>query len=132
MSTKLPQFSGREDPEKAEEWVEEVETALRVVETPNRLWVRFGMYLLIGDAKAWRKTLLEIKYRGEEPAWDEFTEKFRGTYIPPVAMKKKIQEFLELAQQGSFVAEYAAQFRHLEQYCPYLLLTEKERSCKFV
>ncbi|CAN6445433.1 unnamed protein product [Victoria cruziana] len=132
MSTKPPQFSGREDPEKAEEWVEEIETALRIVETPDRLWVRFGTYMLIADAKAWWKTLLQIRYAGNEPTWDEFVEQFRETYIPPVAREKKVREFVELAQRGRSVAEYAAQFRHLERYCPHLLGTEKERAGKFV
>lgn len=51
--------------------------AFNIVEVPKRLKVRFGMYMLIEDAEAWWSTLLQIKYGGEEPMWDEFVEKLK-------------------------------------------------------
>lgn len=75
MSAKLPQFLSRKDPEKAEEWLEETEKAFEIMKIPDRLWVKFGTYMLIGDIKAWW-TLLQIIYGGEELAWEEFAEQF--------------------------------------------------------
>lgn len=99
MSTKPPQFMGREGPDKAKEWLEKVEKALYIMEIPVRLWVRFSTYILVGDAKAWWKTLLEVKYGREEPVWEEFVDQFRQTYIPKV-VKERMHEFLELVQGG--------------------------------
>ncbi|CAN6476356.1 unnamed protein product [Victoria cruziana] len=53
MSTKPPRFSGREGPDRAEEWLEKVEKLFDIMDIPTRIWARFDIFLLIDDAKAW-------------------------------------------------------------------------------
>ncbi|CAN6453895.1 unnamed protein product [Victoria cruziana] len=132
MGAKPPRFSGREGPDRAEEWLEEVEKTFDITDTPAQLWVRFGTFLLIDDAKAWWRTQRDIRYRDQQPTWDEFATQFRETYIPQVAREQRVREFLELSQAGKSVADYAARFRHLQWYCPHLFNSERESAGKFV
>ncbi|CAN6446159.1 unnamed protein product [Victoria cruziana] len=132
MSTRPPRFTGKEGPDRAEEWLEEIERAFEMMDIPPRLWIRFGTFQLVEDAKAWWKSLLEIRYEGQQPTWEEFSIQFRETYVPQVARERRMREFLELAQAGRPVADYAARFRHLQRYCPHLFGSEKERAGKFV
>ncbi|CAN6454250.1 unnamed protein product [Victoria cruziana] len=97
-----------------------------------RHWVRFGTFLLIDDAKVWWKSLLNIRFGGQHPTWEEFSVQFRETYVPQVTRERRVREFLELAQSGRSVAEYAVKFRHLQRYSPQLFGSEKERANKFV
>ncbi|CAN6476465.1 unnamed protein product [Victoria cruziana] len=126
MSTKPPRFTEKEQPDKAEEWLEEVEKAFGIMEIHVHLWVRFGTFLLVEDAKAWWRSLLEIRYGRQELAWEEFSVQFRETYVPHVTKECKMREFLELTQAGRPVANYTARFRHLQRYCSHLFSSEKE------
>ncbi|CAN6483532.1 unnamed protein product [Victoria cruziana] len=132
MSTKPPRFTSREGADKAEEWLEEIEKAFDIMDTPVRHWVRFGTFLLVEDAKAWWKTVLDIRFGGQQPTWEEFAAQFRETYVPQVARERRVREFLELAQSGRSVADYAARFRHLQRYSPHLFGLERERANRFV
>ncbi|CAN6463009.1 unnamed protein product [Victoria cruziana] len=132
MGTKPPRFTGREGPDQAEEWLEEVEKAFEMMDTPARLWIRFGTFLLVDDAKAWWRSQVQIRFGGQQPTWEEFATQFRETYVPQVARERRIREFLELVQAGKPVADYAARFQHLQRYCPHLFSSEKEQAGKFV
>ncbi|CAN6447220.1 unnamed protein product [Victoria cruziana] len=107
MSTKPPQFTGRKGADRAEEWLEEVEKAFDIMDIPVRHWVRFDTFLLVEDAKAWWKTLLDIR-------------------------EHRIREFLEIVQSGRSIADYAARFRHFQCYSPHLFGSERERASRFV
>ncbi|CAN6477451.1 unnamed protein product [Victoria cruziana] len=39
IGTKPPRFIGREGPDQAEEWLEEVEKAFEMMDTPTHLWI---------------------------------------------------------------------------------------------
>lgn len=96
MSTRTPQLNGKKVSDKAKEWLREMEKAFRIVEVSELLLVRFETYMLIGDAKNWWRTLLEIKYSAEESTWNEFVQQFLQAYTPEVVKERKLQEFLEL------------------------------------
>lgn len=49
---KPPNFSGKEGPDLAEEWLREIKKAFNIIEVLDRLRVRFGTYMLIEDAEA--------------------------------------------------------------------------------
>lgn len=52
-----------------------------IIEVPERLKVSFRTNMLIENAEAWWSTLLEVKYRGDEPRWEEFAKQFRQAYL---------------------------------------------------
>ncbi|CAN6465657.1 unnamed protein product [Victoria cruziana] len=93
-------------------------------------WVRFGTFLLVEDAKVWWKTVLDIWFGGQRPTWEEFATQFRETNVSQVAREHR--EFLELAQSGRSVVDYAARFRYLQCYSPHLFASERKRSNRFV
>lgn len=132
MSVRPTQFNGREISDKVKEWLREMEKAFWIVEVPEHLWDMFGTYMLFGDAKNWWRTLLKIKYKGEELAWNEFVQQIQQAYIPQVAKERKMQEFLELGQKGKAMAKYAAQFHHLEKYYHHVFSTDQEHVGKFI
>lgn len=72
MRVKPLQFISREGLDKVKEWLEEMAKAFEIIEILNRLWVKFDIFMLVEDIKVWWKTLLGIKYGGQEPAWEEF------------------------------------------------------------
>lgn len=98
MNAKPPNFCCKEGPDRAraEEWLREIEKAFSIVKVPERLKVTFGTYMLVEDAEAWWSTLFEIKYRGEEPTWEQLTEQFKQAYVSRVVREKRVREFLEL------------------------------------
>lgn len=49
-----------------------------------------------------------------------------------MARKKRVRKFLVLTQNSRTLAEYVAQFHHLERYYPHMFATELERADKFV
>ncbi|CAN6455374.1 unnamed protein product [Victoria cruziana] len=132
MSTKPLRFNGKEGADRAEGWLEEVENAFDIMDIPLRHRVRFGTSLLVDDAKAWWKSLLDIRFGGQQPTWEEFSAEFRETYVPQVARDHRVREFLDLVQAGRSVAEYVARFGHLQRYSPQLFSSERERANRFV
>ncbi|CAN6453987.1 unnamed protein product [Victoria cruziana] len=132
MSAKPRRFTSKGRADRAEEWLDEVENVFDIMDTPAWHWVHFGTFLLVKDAKAWWKYLLDIIFEGQQLTWEEFSTEFRETYVSQVARERRVREFLELAQAGRSVAEYAAKFRHLQHYSPHLFSSEKERTNKFV
>jgi hypothetical protein len=58
-------------------------------------------------------------------------ETFYATYFPAHEKSRKMQEFLNLQQRSSTLAEYVTRFRSLEHYCPNLYATKKDRALKF-
>lgn len=46
MSTKLPNFTGKEDHDKVDKWLKVIEKAFKILEIPECLWVKFGTHML--------------------------------------------------------------------------------------
>lgn len=53
MSVKPPNFRGTERPNKAEEWLWEIEKSFSIIEIPEKLKVSFMTYILIEDVEAY-------------------------------------------------------------------------------
>ncbi|KAF3785724.1 hypothetical protein EJ110_NYTH27172 [Nymphaea thermarum] len=95
------------NPDKAKEWIEEVERIFGLLKMPEEDEVNYGSYLLKGDAKNWWQSTSEIR-------------------------DKKMQEFLDLQQNQLSLEEYITKYRHLEVYCPHLYTTDEARANQFV
>ena len=135
MELSPPAFTGKEDPDAAEEWVRAISEIFEILEVPAERQVSFATYRLQGDAKSWWETTREVRYMPEERrtlTWEEFTTVFMDTYFPQYARDRKKQEFLDLRQGSMKVAEYTTRFRHLEKYCPHTYTTDEARAKKYV
>lgn len=99
MGENLPNFNGREGDDEAELWLTQIEKIFNVIEFPERLKVRYGIYVLVDDVESRWHTQLAIKYDNIHPNWNGFGKLFKNTYIPSMARERKM-EFLELSQSG--------------------------------
>ncbi|KAF3780126.1 hypothetical protein EJ110_NYTH39979 [Nymphaea thermarum] len=103
MAMQLPVFTGGGSPDKANEWIEEVQSTR------------------------------EIRYTGQlSISWKQFRDSFFSTYFPVHVRDKKMQEFLDLQQNQLSLEEYITKYRHLEVYCLHLYTTDGARASKFV
>ncbi|KAF3773727.1 hypothetical protein EJ110_NYTH54727 [Nymphaea thermarum] len=133
MSMLPPVFTGDSSPDKAEEWIEEIERIFEVLEVPGGNKVNFGSYMLKGDAKRWWKSTREIQFADQQMiSWRQFRDSFFSTYFPVQTRNKKMREFLDLQQNHLGLEEYITKYRHLEAYCPHLYTTAEARADKFV
>ncbi|KAF3775812.1 hypothetical protein EJ110_NYTH49604 [Nymphaea thermarum] len=132
MTMQPPIFTGDGSPDKAEEWIEEIERIFEVLEVPGGNKVKYGSYMLKGDAQRWWKSTREIQFADQQTiSWRQFKDSFFSTYFPVQARNKKMQEFLDLQQNHLSLEEYVTKYRHLEAYCPHLYTTAEARADKF-
>ena len=108
-----------------------MERIFHVLQVDDDRKVDFGTYHLQKDAERWWATTWEIKFGNQPIEWEQFVEAFYAVYFPAHERSRKKQEFLDLQQRSSSLAEYVTRFRSLERYCPNLYTTEKERALKF-
>ncbi|KAF3777051.1 Transmembrane protein, partial [Nymphaea thermarum] len=133
MTMQPPVFTGDGSPDKAEAWIEEIERIFEVLEVPGSNKVKYGSYMLKGDAQRWWKSTREIQFADQQTiSWRQFRDSFFSTYFPVQARNKKMQEFLDLQQNHLSLEEYVTKYRHLEAYCPHLYTTAEARADKFV
>ncbi|KAF3772006.1 hypothetical protein EJ110_NYTH58996 [Nymphaea thermarum] len=117
MTMQPPVFTGDGSPDKAEEWIEEIERIFEVLEVPGG--VNFGSYMLKGDAQRWWKSTREIQFADQQTiSWRQFRDSFFSTYFPVQAKNKKMREFLDLQQKHLSLEENITKYRHLEAYYP--------------
>jgi hypothetical protein len=64
-------------------------------------------------------------------SWREFTEAFRGVYIPPGLVEIKLGEFLALNQGTKTVTQYLHAFNNLCRYAPDMVDTDAKRIASF-
>ncbi|KAF3785930.1 hypothetical protein EJ110_NYTH19151 [Nymphaea thermarum] len=133
MTMQPPVFTRDGNPDKAEEWIEEIERIFEVLEVPGGNKVKYGSYMLKGDAQRWWKSTREIQFADQQTiSWRQFRDSFFSTYFPVQARNKKMQEFLDLQQNHLSLKEYVTNYRHLEAYCPHLYTTAEARADKFI
>jgi hypothetical protein len=63
--------------------------------------------------------------------WGEFCQAFHGHHTPVGLMALKHSEFLHLQQGLGSVYEYSKRFKHLSQYDPYHVNTDKKKMALF-
>ena len=131
MAMNPPSFDGKSSPEAAEDWIREIERIFRVLQVSDDRKVDFGTYRLRKDAERWWATTLDVRFAGGAVTWEQFVEVFYAAYFPTHERSRKMQEFLDLQQGNSTLADYITKFRSLERFCPHVYVTEKERAMKF-
>ena len=77
----------------------------------------------------WENTYPRLeRVHGAVIPWSVFREAFLEKYFPEDVRNRKEMEFLELKQEGTTVAEYAAKFESLVRYFPQYQGEDGERS----
>ncbi|MQL72371.1 hypothetical protein Taro_004722, partial [Colocasia esculenta] len=114
-------FIGTPDPDEAENWVKVMEQIFRVMQCSEQEKVLLATFQLDCDARAWweaaSRQLFNINIE-----WDKFLELFNTKYFSERIREKKANEFTNLKQRMTSVAEYEAQFERLAQYAPHLVI----------
>ncbi|XP_015944704.1 uncharacterized protein LOC107469839 [Arachis duranensis] len=109
-----PEFRGALDPDKAEEWLKEMEKVFTIFPCTEVQQVNYATFMLKADAEFWwdgARRLLEDA--GTDISWVTFKEAFYKKYFPLSVRESKEMEFLQLRQDRMNIAEYTEKFERL-------------------
>ena len=98
---------------------------LRVEE--EELRVSLATFQLKSDASYWWK----YAKNNVGSTWVAFTEDFLAKYFPPSAQERFRDQFLELRQDDTPVAQFEMRFASLSRFAPELVATEERRCFEF-
>ncbi|XP_057962318.1 uncharacterized protein LOC131153886 [Malania oleifera] len=94
-----PAFLGETDLVVAENWMQEIEKVLAMLQCIEERRVLFATYKLIGEVKRWStkvKLLEQLRSVPIEMTWDRFKEIFFNIYFPASSREAKVEEFQNL------------------------------------
>jgi hypothetical protein len=131
MDTRPPIFKEAAEPLDAEEWINTMEDKFRVLRLTEVLKTEYAAHQLQGPAGMWWKHHRTTFPPNAQITWREFTEAFKGVYIPPGLVEMKLGEFLALNQGTKTVTQYLHAFNSLCRYAPYMVDTDAKRIASF-
>jgi hypothetical protein len=131
MDTRPPIFKEAKKPLDAEEWINTMEDKFRVLRLTKVLKTEYAAHQLQGPAGMWWKHHRTTFPANAQISWREFTEAFRGVYIPPGLIEIKLGEFLALNQGTKIVTQYLHAFNNLCRYAPNMVDTDAKRIASF-
>lgn len=79
---------GKKGQDIADEWQREIEKAVSIIKLPERLKIKFGIYMLVDDGVL-VEYLTRDQVEGEEPNWDEFETQLKQAYIGPISRESQ-------------------------------------------
>ncbi|XP_057958786.1 uncharacterized protein LOC131151563, partial [Malania oleifera] len=125
---------GRLDPMATENWVQEIEEIMVVLDCTDEQKVCYAAFKMTGEAKRW---WLSVKLLEDQRVikiaftWERFKELFFDRYFPSSVREEKIKEFTNLTQGDMTVVEYEAKFVELSCFAPFLIPNEIRKARKF-
>ena len=131
MDTRPPIFKEAAEPLDAEEWINTMEDKFRVLRMTEVLKTEYAAHQLQGPAGMWWKHHRTTFPPNAHITWREFTEAFRGTYIPPGLTEMKFGEFLALNQGTKTVTQYLHAFNNLSRYASDMVNTDAKKIASF-
>jgi hypothetical protein len=131
MDIRPPIFKEATEPLDAEEWINTMEDKFRVLRLTEVLKTEYAAHQLQGPAGMWWKHHRTTFPPNAQISWREFTEAFRGVYIPPGLVEMKLGEFLALNQDTKTVTQYLHAFNNLCRYAPDMVDTDAKRIASF-
>ncbi|XP_056161853.1 uncharacterized protein LOC115688374 [Syzygium oleosum] len=132
MKLKPPKFHGRDDPETAPRWVEELEKIFKVLGCTDEEKVTLAVYQLQDGANDWwNATEGRVFPEGTAQTWAAFVESFYEKYFSETAQEKKIMEFMRLRQGQMTVDQYEAEFARLAKFAPTMVENSRDRTRRF-
>ncbi|XP_057969449.1 uncharacterized protein LOC131158600 [Malania oleifera] len=131
---KPPVFVGSADLIWAENWIEEIEKILDVLNYTKKRKVAFATFKLIGEAERWWKSIKMLEDHRPTPmvlTWARFKDLFFERYFSATVRNAKMEEFISLEQGQLSVQQYAARFQKLSQFAPFMISDETKKASKF-
>jgi hypothetical protein len=131
MDTRPPIFKEATEPLDTEEWINTMEDKFHVLRLTEVLKIEYVAHQLQGPAGMWWKHHHTTFPPNAQISWREFTEAFRGVYIPPGLIEMKLGEFLALNQGTKTMTQYLHAFNNLCRYAPDMVDTDAKRIASF-
>ncbi|XP_040991870.1 uncharacterized protein LOC121238868 [Juglans microcarpa x Juglans regia] len=128
-----PTFDGRGDATLAEDWIQDIEEILRVINCTDEQKVLYSAFKLTGETKRWwifERTIREAE-ETEIVRWVHFEQIFLERFFPTSIRDDKAMEFANLVQGALTVHQYVARFIELSRFAAYLILDEEKKARKF-
>ncbi|KAF5934439.1 hypothetical protein HYC85_030610 [Camellia sinensis] len=123
-----PEFVGEAKPLEAESWLEQITKTLDMLRVEDEeLRVSLATFQLKSDASYWWK----YAKNNVGSTWVAFTEAFLAKYFPPSARERLRDQFLELRQDDTPVAQFEMRFASLLRFASELVATEERRCFEF-
>jgi hypothetical protein len=116
MDTRPLIFKEAAEPLDAKEWINTIEDKFHVLTMTEVLKTEYATHQLKGPARMWWKHHRTTFPPNTHITWREFTEAFRGVYIPSGLTEMKLGEFLALNQGTKTVTPYLHAFNNLSCY----------------
>ncbi|KAF5932492.1 hypothetical protein HYC85_028663 [Camellia sinensis] len=123
-----PEFVGEAKPLEAESWLEQITKTLDMLRVEDEeLRVSLATFQLKSDASYWWK----YAKNNVGSTWVTFTEAFLAKYFLPSARERLRDQFLELRQDDTPVAQFEMRFASLSRFALELVATEERRCFEF-
>ncbi|MQL91225.1 hypothetical protein Taro_023831 [Colocasia esculenta] len=109
-------FSGDRDSDRAESWVHELERTFETKDCGELDQVRLAVYQLKGSAHEWWRAVRQTSFQGRrlnQITWQDILVAFHGEFFPDYACRESRDQFHELVQGDSTVAQYLQRFVQL-------------------
>jgi hypothetical protein len=113
----------------AKEWINIMEDKFHVLRLTEVLKTEYAAHQLQGPAGMWWKHHRTTFPLNAQISWREFTDAFRGVYIPPGLIEIKLREFLALNQGTK--TQYLHAFNNLCRYAPDMVDTDAKKVTSF-
>ncbi|XP_057948180.1 uncharacterized protein LOC131143827 [Malania oleifera] len=127
-------FVGEPDLVDVENWVQEIEEIMTMLDCMDEPKVCYIAFKMTKDAKRWwlsMKLLKEQRVEKITPTWERFKELFFNRYFPFSIKKEKIEEFTNQTKGNMTVREYATKFVELSCFTLFLIPNEPREVRKF-
>ncbi|KAF5477484.1 hypothetical protein F2P56_004121 [Juglans regia] len=128
-----PTFDGRGDATLAEDWIQDIEEILRIINCTDEQKVLPSAFKLTGETKRWwisERTIREAE--GTEIVhWLHFKQIFLERFFPTSVQDDEAMEFANLVQGAMTVHQYAARFIELSHFPAYLIPDDEKKARKF-
>ena len=116
------------EPLKADEWLEQTTKTFEMLGIEDEgLKVTLASFQLKGDAGQWWK-FTKGRIGG---TWEAFVNAFQEKFLSPAVREKLRDQFCQLKQASSSVAEFEAAFTSLSRFAPELVASEERRCIEF-
>jgi hypothetical protein len=131
MDTRPPIFKEAVEPLDVEEWINTMEDKFCVLRMTEVLKTEYAAHQLQGPAGMWWKHHRTTFPPHAHITWREFTEAFRGVYIPPGLIEMKLGEFMALNQGTNTLTQYLHAFNNLSCYASDMVNTDAKKITSF-
>ncbi|XP_057981145.1 uncharacterized protein LOC131166572 [Malania oleifera] len=109
-------FIGSANPIRAENWIQEIEKILDVMNYIEKQKVTFVTFKLSREVERWWVSVKKMEEHRPIPVamtWARFRELFFERYFPATVRNAKMEEFMSLTQELLTMQQYAARFQEL-------------------